>query len=112
MSQDSHTPAATAVSDGNVATIARKKVLPRFTVVLSGSGLAPTYPDGCLLTVSAFREPLPGDVVIAAVPAGGDDTRALFINAQGDLTNHRGLCIPFDGGRGYELLGTVVASQI
>ena len=89
-----------------LADLAAAHRLERFAVVLEGAGLYPRAFPGSLLICDSLREPVPGDIVLAAVPPGGA-VRALVLNGDGDLTAVRSF-VAFDGGRGYKLVATVV----
>lgn len=108
------TPQATAAEDDadsvasavTLADLAAAHHLDRFAVVLEGSALWPRAFSGSLLVCSTLREPIAGDIVLAAVPPDGP-VRALTLAESGDLTATRAF-VPFDAGRGYRLLATVV----
>jgi hypothetical protein len=89
-----------------LADLAAAHGLPRFAVVLEGAGLFPRAFPGSLLVCDRIKEALPGDIVLAEVPPGGP-VRALLLNGDGDLTATRAF-VPFDAGRGYRLVATVV----
>lgn len=92
-----------------LADIAAAKGLPAFCVLLEGSGLWPRAYAGSLLICSTVAECLPGDIVLAAIPPGGP-VKAMILNADGDLLDMRRSWVPFEGGSGYQLVGTVTES--